>query len=429
MEKKKKIKRIIKRIISKISLKKKRYVYNKVPIFTVKEICKVLKIKVPRKYREIKNVPVHKTYLFDKLETKDEIRNQIKYHYYRRPNYVRQLKHNMKRFQDVYEEQKMVLTGKPSELVQMMVEWLYVFNIRGFYYYDYFDYELYNRKIEDAEKFMSRRYWTKVYRVSNNKKYTNILKDKQKFNKKFSKYVNRDFLNIQETSFEEFQEFIKKHPRFFGKPIEGTGGYGAGVIDTKNENIEKLYSMCLKNKYIIEEIVQQHPEMAKFNKSTVNTIRLYSLLCADGKVRTMMANIRTGREGKDVDNFHCGGMTAVIDPKTGIVVSDAIDLHHHLSEVHPDSKKKYKGFQVPCWDKIIKAVEEMAPLFPQMRHIGWDIAIKKDGNIEFIEGNSMPNFDVAQAPDQVGKLHIYEKYIDELAKIKEKELVKKEIKK
>ena len=60
-------------------------------------------------------------------------------------------------------------------------------------------------------------------------------------------------------------------------------------------------------------------------------------------------------------------------------------------------------------------------MIPGLRHIGWDIAITKDGNIELIEGNSMPNFDVTQAADQVGKLHIYEKYILELEEIRKAE--------
>lgn len=414
----KKLKKIIRKIRLHTTLKRKMYVYMSTPIFTVGKICKIINIKVPEKYKDIKNIPVHKTFLFDKLENKEEILNETSYHSYRRPNKVNVLKNHMNRFVDIYEEQKNVLEGTDEELIQMMVEWLYVFNIRGYYYYDYFDYELYHRKIEEAEKFMSRRYWSKVYKVCNNKHYTNILKDKQKFNKKFSKYVNRDFLNIDETSIEEFKHFVKKHPRFFGKPITGTGGYGAGIIDTRDKDINKLYIVCKSNKYIIEEIVEQHKEMAKFNESTVNTIRAYSLLCADNTVKVMMANIRTGRKGKDVDNFHCGGMTAVIDPKTGIVISDAIDLHHHFSSIHPDSKVKFKGFQIPCWDKLVKAIQEMGLLFPQMRHIGWDIAITKDGNIEFIEGNSMPNFDVAQAPDQKGKLYIYQDLIEEIENLK-----------
>ncbi len=410
----KKIKKICKKILSKISLKRKRYVYNKIPIYSIKQICSIVKIKVPREFKEIKNAPVHKTYLFDILENKNEIREQIKCHKYRRPNYERKLKKSMRRFRDVYEEQKMVLKGIDTEFIQMMVEWLYVFNINGFYYYDYFDYELYNRTLDEANLFMSRRYWYKVYKTANNGKYTKILKDKEKFNKLFNKYVNRDFLNTTLCSYDEFEKFVSKHPKFFAKPIYGTGGYGAGIVDSNEWDINKLYKEMVKQSMIIEEIVTQHKDLAKFNASTLNTIRVYSLLCADGKVRVMMANIRTGREGNVVDNFHCGGMTAVIDVKSGIVTSDAIDLHHHLSDVHPDSKVKFKGFKIPCWEKLVVAVEEAGKLLPEMRHIGWDIAITKNGGVEFIEGNSMPNFDVAQAPDQRGKKYIYERYIKEL---------------
>ena len=416
----KKIKEILKNIYRRIRYGKKIYVYKKTPILTVNELCHELGINVPKAYQEIKNVPVHKTFLFQNLETKDDICSKIKYSYYKNKEELESLKYKLKRFKDVYEEQKSSL-GKTdnARFIKMTVEWLYVFRPIGFYYYDYFDYELYHRTIEESSVFMSRAFWTRVYRASNNKKYTKVLKDKEKFNNLFHEYVNRDFLNTTTCTLEDFKNFVKKNPRYFAKPILGTGGYGAGIIDSKNRDVESLFLEMKKQTMIVEEIVKQHKDLAQFNANTLNTIRVYSLLCADGKVRITMANIRTGRKGKDVDNFHSGGLTAVIDPKTGIVTSDAIDLHHEFVAKHPDTGVIYKGFKVPCWDKLVKAIEKSGKLLPQMRHIGWDVAITSKGEIEFIEGNSMPNFDVAQAPDQVGKKHIYKKYIEELEKKKE----------
>ena len=424
--KNKKLKRRLKRIYTKITPWRRKYVLDKIPVFTVKQICKILHIKVPKVYKPIQNIPVHFTYLFDTIQNKDEVRKQISYHNYRRPNFVRQLKWKMNRFKFGFDNQIEILEGTDEKLIKMIVEWLYGWFPIGYYYFDYLDYELYNKTIEEANTFLSRGFWWRTYKASNDGKAIKVLKDKEQFNKVYHKYVNREFLNCENCSFEEFEKFVKAHPKFFGKPVEGTGGEGAGIIRVSDfDSIDDLYKHSKKNHLIIEEIVQQHKDLAKFNDSAVNTIRAYSLHCADGKVRVLLANLRLSRKGKDVDNFHCGGVTCVIDTKTGIVKSDAIDRHHRFYEKHPDSGLKFKGFQVPCWDKLVKAIEESGCLVPGIRHIGWDIAVTKDGNIELIEGNSMPNFDVTQAADQVGKLHVYEKYIIELEELKKEEKKKK----
>ena len=399
--------------------KNNRFMYSNVPVFTIKEICKTLKIKVPKELNKIKNIPVHKTYLFDKLEGKEKIINEIKLKKYRRFSFIVNLRWKITRFKDMYDEKIEILNGNDVKLIQMTVEWLYVFYPIGFYYCDYFDYELYHRTVKEANKFLSRAYWWKVYKASNSYKKLYLLKNKEKFNQLFQKYVNRKFLNTNKCTYEEFEKFVIEHPEFFGKPYDGTGGQGAKILKVSEyKSIKHLYKYCVKNHLIIEEVVKQHKELAKFNNSTVNTIRLYSLRCADGKVRALLANFRTGRKGNDVDNFHCGGVTCVVDPKTGIIVSDAIDRHHKFYDKHPDSNFKFKGFQIPCWDKLIQAIEECGCLIPELRHIGWDIAITDKNEIELIEGNSMPNFDVTQAADQIGKLYIYKEYIDELEKIK-----------
>lgn len=55
---------------------------------------------------------------------------------------------------------------------------------------------------------------------------------------------------------------------------------------------------------MFEEVVSQHNEIAEFNGSSVNTLRIVTMLCADDTVKIMAAVIRLGRSGQIVDNFH-----------------------------------------------------------------------------------------------------------------------------
>ena len=415
---------IIKNIAKRFLFGKKRYFYSKTPILKVKELAQLLKIEIPDVYQNEKNNFLTETSLFAKLENKDEITKNLTLRYFNKRKYFKNKDFSFKRFKTRYQEGIKIFKNTDEELMQMATEWLYVFEPLGYYFHDYYDYELYNKTIKEAKTFLSRRFWKKVYQTCNDGSYIKYLKNKRLFNKKFKKFVHRDFYDARKISFEKFQEFIKKNPKFFAKPIKGTGGEGAGIIDTKGKDIENLYNKCQEQEFIIESIVKQHKDLAKFNASTVNTIRIYSLLCADGKVRPLLGIFRAGRKGNDVDNFHCGGMAAVIDMKTGKISSNAINREHLFFEKHPDSNVKFKGFQIPCWDKVIKAIEEAGLLLPQMRHIGWDVAVTDKGEVELIEGNSMPNFDATQAADQIGKLKVYEKYINELEKLKEEQTEK-----
>ncbi len=419
-----KVKRKLKKIYKKVN-PKKTYVYKNVPLFTVREICLITKTKLPEEYREIQNIPIHKTYILDSLEFKSDIKKNVKHIVFKDNEYLDKIKFEMRGFKKIYKRQVHLFKNTNKDMVDLLIKFLYTYKVNGYWYHDFFDFELYNRTFEESEKFLNRGWVYKVYKAANNREFIYLLKDKEQFNKTFKKYVKRKFLNANTATQEEFSKFVKEFPKFFAKPIEGTGGGGACIIDSKNFNsTNELYEYCKDHNFIVEEIVKQHKDMAKFNRTTLNTIRVYSLRCADDKVRILIACARLGRKGKDVDNFHCGGMGAIVDPKTGKIISDAIDMYHRYSDIHPDSKVKFKDFQVPCFDKIIKAIEECGRLIPELRHIGWDIAITEKGEIELIEGNSMPNFDLTQAPDQIGRRHIYEKYIKELEELNEKDMKK-----
>ena len=109
------------------------------------------------------------------------------------------------------------------------------------------------------------------------------------------------------------------------------------------DNFDELYNKVVDGKYICEEIVKQHKDLAAFNSDTLNTCRLYTLLKTDGKAYVTMANSRYGRKGNEVDNFHSGGVSAGIDVETGKVVTDAINRAHMKCVKHPDGRILFMG--------------------------------------------------------------------------------------
>ena len=86
---------------------------------------------------------------------------------------------------------------------------------------------------------------------------------------------------------------------------------------------------------------------------------------------------------------------------TGIVSTMDVD-HDHVQYIkHPYSGTIIPGFQIPFWDEAKKMVLQAALVLPNVRFIGWDVAIAKDRPL-LIEGNSNPGADNMQMAGHKG---------------------------
>lgn len=159
-------------------------------------------------------------------------------------------------------------------------------------------------------------------------------------------------------------------------------------------------------------LIAQHETLARFNISSVNTLRIVTLLCADGKPKVVVGVLRIGHAGKTADNFHHYWITTTIDVENGIVNAPGIDREFKRYIVHPDSGEQIIGFNIPCWDKATELVRQAALVIPEVRYVGWDVAIDSDGNTQLIEGNYGADPDVTQMPCREGKWPAFRKELD-----------------
>ena len=69
--------------------------------------------------------------------------------------------------------------------------------------------------------------------------------------------------------------------------------------------------------------------------------------------------------------------------------------------MHPDSKLKFKGWQIPQYDELKKLAAELIHLMPfGQKYVGFDFALSQDGWV-LVEGNSLGQF-VGQIAEQKG---------------------------
>ena len=223
---------------------------------------------------------------------------------------------------------------------------------------------------------------------------------KGRFAKEFSDLMNRRwFTNGTSLKWENFPRKIAGLNEVFAKPTASTKGKGAEkiVFSDFKDNRELYDYMKSKSYMIFEEVIKQHPAIAAINESSVNTIRVVTIV-DNGVCHHVFTSFRIGA-GKLVDNFSAGGIVADIDPKTGIVRTAAFNRVGEGFAKHPLSGLDIKGFQIPLWDQVLEmtrtAAMRMAPLGVGI--VGWDVAVGED-KVYLVEGNSRPGHELPQLP-------------------------------
>lgn len=278
---------------------------------------------------------------------------------------------------------------------------------------EYFQYNFFGKRHNERKEFFIYRKRRRIITKYNNFETMKLFDDKAAFNKEFHKFIKRDWLNIKNSSYEEFETFAKKLGRYIVKPSDGYYGIGVRIVNLDVEtDFKKLFETHLSENALLEEIVVQHEDLAEFNPSSVNTLRVVTMNDGNNNVEITTANFRVGNGlDKCADNFHHNGIAALIDVETGIVKTWGIDKHLNSYTIHPISKKKIVGYDIPYWQEVKKTVKKAALIKSDVGYVGWDIAIGKNGSIIIIEGNPKADPDVSQLPDKIGKWDIYKKYI------------------
>ena len=321
-------------------------------------------------------------------------------------------------FQAKYKTQKCFDFAK-TDCVIWFWDWLLFSMNRGYYQGNYFDFEFYKKDWKVRDEYLGSGYRKSLMKLVNNSKQDNMtLSNKGLFNQHYAEFIHRKWISTEKCSEDEFIRFLRNTDRVFVKPLSKSGGKGCRVVSTETmteDQCHKAWEEWSEERVIIEEIIKQDRTIATFNESTINTIRIYTFLKNGEDPVITLACGRFGRSGKVTDNFHQGGYGVMIDSQTGTIITDGMNQSHQFSSSHPDSGKLFKGFTYPNWDLVVSTAKKAAKKNTKITHVGWDITINDKNEVELIEGNSEPGFDLPQAVDQIGKRHIYDEMVIEMA--------------
>lgn len=224
------------------------------------------------------------------------------------------------------------------------------------------------------------------------------------FYKKGPNYYTLDDIQIQKFLMYEGKEM-------FIKAIDGSSGQDVGIINFKYEP-----QMYQGKDLIFQELVRPHTDIRKMSPvRAASTIRVNSYLSKDGTIEIDSAFIKFPSLDAISDNMDNGSLGVAIDFNSGKLkgapISTNSDLKSNktINNEHPLSGMKFNGFQIPHWPDLIKLLEKLHAIFPNLKFIGWDILITDSGPM-VIEGNSVGDVILEQV---ISQPYFNTKYIQE----------------
>lgn len=209
-----------------------------------------------------------------------------------------------------------------------------------------------------------------------------------------------------------FTDFLRERTdleKICFKPSGGAGGEGfsaAQIVRNQELQLQDLESgrhysweefMAARmpdladRDYLVENYVEQHPDLAVFNESSLNTLRVWVGKDRDESTRIVGLFLRVGRAGSLVDNRLAGGFGIAIDPDT-FTTSYAVpqDGGASVFEYHPDSGVKLSGRTLPFREEVLALSKTVMDALPSTRFVGLDIAFTAKEPI-VLEFNLAPN--------------------------------------
>ncbi|MEF2691001.1 MAG: sugar-transfer associated ATP-grasp domain-containing protein [Bacilli bacterium] len=284
-------------------------------------------------------------------------------------------------------------------------------------YVDYLLFEMWRLNKDERKTVLTRGKNNVFVKYYNNPSYNHIFLNKNEFNEKFKKYLNREYIILNGNNKDEFNKFLKGKKVIFCKPTSGTHGDSMEKIvisEFKGDLYDYLYN---KNLILVEEVVIQCEEMNKLYPYAINTVRIITVHKYEGEVLVVAAYQRIGNHGYIVDNYNGGGMVVPINEKTGIIEYPAVDKRKQIYYKHPMTDTPIVGFKVPKFSSAVNLAKKAAKVIDEIRYVGWDIAITDKGPV-IIEGNEYPGHDIYQLPvHRTNNIGVLPKFEESLGKI------------
>lgn len=245
-------------------------------------------------------------------------------------------------------------SGVKRNQIILWLDVVYCRLVLGYDFDDYCTYEFWLKSRNQRREYLSFRENTRLALRNTPRNVYDLFLDKAKWNERFYKFVYRDWVATKGLDRESLISFIKKNGEVILKPLSDFGGVGIKKISCKQENLDELIDFILlqEKNMMLEECIYNHPLLKELAPSSLNTIRIVSVIDNNGKVHIPAALLRMGSGMSLTDNYHSGGMVCPINLSTGKLEKTASGEFNIQYEVHPFSKIRFEGYEIPRFNEV-----------------------------------------------------------------------------
>lgn len=280
---------------------------------------------------------------------------------------------------------------------------IYSLHRYGIFFEDYLMYDFMNNKSVDyRESFVSDKLRYHYCDILNSSDIMPMMTDKYQCYQQMKAFFKRDMVACRlESDYNDFKHFADNHPLFIFKPIDAHSGCGICKVDASKIDIKSFFEDHVKeHQFVVEEIIEQGEPLSKFHPESINSVRVTTFRLKT-KVDIIAATLRVGAGQSVTDNAGSGGIFASVNPCSGEIETDALDLNGKYFETHPDTNIKFKGYQLPKWSEAIDLLNQVANSLDGAILISWDLAFSKNGWV-LIEANDNGAWRVLQSNKKIG---------------------------
>lgn len=200
-------------------------------------------------------------------------------------------------------------------------------------------------------------------------------------------YTLDDFTPITR---EEAFARLKQEGSYVIKPTRDSG-QGTDVrffhAMENDADIETLLKPYQSIDFIVQHAVVQYAMLSNFNESSLNTLRIVTLVYQDTPY-ILSSILRIGGAGSKVDNVSKGGYQCTIRPDGRLEKLAYTDRSGKAEMVEENDKgMRWEDYAIPNFEKICETAKDLALKLPHLKLIGWDFALDENGEIVLIEFN------------------------------------------
>lgn len=267
----------------------------------------------------------------------------------------------------------------------------------------------------------------KLAHFYNDKNNLNLMLDKEYlaptvFRRIDGVYKDADYRIVNFDNDNSLYAFLDKKgiTRLIIKPSRATfGGFGISKI-FKSEGTwyvnakQKLtldFIETFSENFIVQECILQSAFTKQFNKSSVNTLRMFTYKSVvNDEIDVLCLLLRIGKSGNVADNIALGGQCVKI-LEDGKLYNEYFDNYGNITDRFNNIDLKNNNFVLPNYENIISFGKIVASKFPYHNALALDIALDENNTPRLVE----INFD-ALSIEMLYFAHIplFGKYTDEV---------------